>query len=552
MSNEQKGEIINTNEPEVLGYMTNTEHLSQDGKGIPRFCDEVAIVGFAPSSMEDVQFLFGKQNVEIWPLNQLYIAWPRIVPANRMEERRNVTRWFQIHHRHTYDQTVARDHSHHEWLTKQDQFPIYMMDKEPDVPASCRFPREQILDKFRRYFTNTISWEIALAIYEGFKKINIFGVDMAQDCVAPETKVLTADLKWVPAGEIKVGDDVIGFDEHKGNIEVSGSAYRQYQKAKVQEANILKRKSYRIYFDDGTEIVASAGHKWLVSNTQLGNIWKRTDELVTKHHQNGPTRVVKCCDVWKQRNSWDAGYLSAAFDGEGYLTQYRYSRGKKNNCVQICLGFSQNDNAMSSKIDDLLKKFDFQWSRKKSNECDCFTYNIRGGKSEIMRFLGEFRPPRLLNKFDPDELGTMYRKDAVAINKIEYLGYQTVIGFKTSTKTFVAEGFASHNSEYSFERPSVEYFCGYAEGRGIELVIPEKSDLLKSAYVYPFEDTSPIKTKMESRKSELRSRMNNAALAEQNAHDERMQLVGALENMNYVRRAWMDPITDEGLFGKKE
>ncbi|MFB5606354.1 MAG: hypothetical protein ACE5R7_08715, partial [Nitrosarchaeum sp.] len=80
----------------------------------------------------------------------------------------------------------------------------------------------------------------------------------------------------------------------------------------------------------------------------------------------------------------------------------------------------------------------------------------------------------------------------------------------------------------------------------------EKSDLLKSAYVYPFEDTSPIKTKMESRKNELRSRMNNAALAEQNAHDERMQLVGALENMNYVRRAWMDPITDEGLFGKKE
>ena len=51
---------------------------AEDGMGIPRTCDEVAIVGFAPSTMEDAQFLFGKQNVEIWAINQLYIAWPRI------------------------------------------------------------------------------------------------------------------------------------------------------------------------------------------------------------------------------------------------------------------------------------------------------------------------------------------------------------------------------------------------------------------------------------------------------------------------------------------
>jgi hypothetical protein len=198
-----------------------------------------------------------------------------------MPEKRNITRWFQIHHRHSYDQTIGRDHSHHEWLQMQKDFPIYMMEREKDVPASCAFPKDQLLDMFpRRYFTNSISWEIALAIYENFKKIYVYGVDMAQD------------------------------------------------------------------------------------------------------------------------------------------------------------------------------------------------------------------------------------------------------------------------SEYEFERPSVEYFCGYAEGKGIQLVIPEKSDLLKAGFLYPFEDSSPIKTKLQSRRQELRQRMNNAAAVEQNSRDERMQLLGALENMNYVERAYLKPVGD--------
>jgi len=285
--NDQQNVIKDKEQQKVLGYMTNTEHLSEDGKGIPRYCDEVAIVGFAPSTMEDVQFLFGKQNCEIWPLNQLYVAWPRIQPSVRMEERRNTTRWFQIHHRHSYDQTIGRDHSHHEWLQKQTDFPIYMMEKYNDIQCSCLFPKQQLLDKFRRYFTNSISWEIALAIYEGFKKIYIYGVDMAQD------------------------------------------------------------------------------------------------------------------------------------------------------------------------------------------------------------------------------------------------------------------------SEYAFERPSVEFFCGYAEGAGIEVVVPEKSDLLKSAWLYPFEDDSPIRTKLQTRREELRTRVGQSAMLEQQTHDERMQLIGALENMNYCERAYLTSIKDQALWGRK-
>ena len=238
------------------------------GTNIKRTRSKVAIVGFAPSSMRDVQFHFNDPDCEIWALNQLYVAFPEIV--------QHTTRWFQIHHRHSYDQTVSRDHSHHEWMTKQTLFPIYMQKREPDIPCSVEFPKDAIMEEFGNYFTNSISWEIALAIYEGFSTIYLYGVDMATD------------------------------------------------------------------------------------------------------------------------------------------------------------------------------------------------------------------------------------------------------------------------SEYAYERPSVEYFLGWAKGRGINIVVPEKSDLLKTMWLYPFEDSAPMRTKIESRRAELRARANELAAQETNLHDQRMNILGALENMIYIQKCWAE------------
>jgi len=157
--------------PKVYGKITNGDLLVEGG--IPRTRKKVAIVGFAPTSMRDVQAFFNDPDMEIWGLNQLYLAFPEIVGY--------ATRWFQIHSRVSYDNAI-RDIKHHEWLSKQVKFPIYMQTKEPDIPMSIPFPVKEIGEAFpRKYFTNSISWEIALAIYEGFEDIHIYGVDMAQE-----------------------------------------------------------------------------------------------------------------------------------------------------------------------------------------------------------------------------------------------------------------------------------------------------------------------------------------------------------------------------------
>ena len=56
-----------------------------------------------------------------------------------------------------------------------------MQNQNPLVPNACAYPLPKIIEEFGTYFTNTISWEIALAIHEGFKEIHIYGVDMAVD-----------------------------------------------------------------------------------------------------------------------------------------------------------------------------------------------------------------------------------------------------------------------------------------------------------------------------------------------------------------------------------
>lgn len=166
-----KAKVKGEKSPKVYGMVTNAHHLTKFPNGVQRTRRKVAIVGFAPSCM-DVRTLYDDLDFEIWGLNQLYLQMPGLPEK--------CTRWFQIHHRQSYDQAV-RDHKHHDWLKKQDKFPIYMQERDPQIPMSIPYPKDEMLDMFGNYFTNSISWMLALAIAEKFEALHIYGVDMATD-----------------------------------------------------------------------------------------------------------------------------------------------------------------------------------------------------------------------------------------------------------------------------------------------------------------------------------------------------------------------------------
>lgn len=516
-------------DPNVLGIVTNSEPLTADGKGIPRLRKKVCIIGFAPGSMRLAAVHFGDSDMEFWGLNQLYMAFPEMV--------QHATRWFQFHAKTSYDANIGRDHKHHDWLAAQTEFPIYMQKREPDVPCSIPLPKDLILSKFRPYFTNSISWELALAIHEGFEEIHVYGVDMAQDseyCVAPETMVLTKDLRYVQAGSLDVGDELLAFDEHP----TTASKDRTYQVATVEGCEHIKRPCYKLTLSDGTEIVCSQEHRWLVGGSQ--NAWLETEKLVAEgDYEDGRcSHILKPLDYWEDRLSYDAGYIAAAFDGEGSLSQYKRTNM---DARAFRIGFGQKDNEMMRHMELAMAHEGFRFCDGGAPKENGGVFNkvLRGGYPEVLRLLGSIRPKRLLDNLDLSKLGRMRCKNRVGVVKKEFVGEQEVVALKTSTGTFIAHGLASHNSH---QRPSCEYFIGYAEGKGIKVVIPGQCDLLKTLWIYPFDGGGyDMLEKFEARKAELRQRAAQVGSHKQQLQDEHMQILGAEQNMEYIYRSFMKP-----------
>lgn len=162
--------------------------------------DTVAIVGSHPEWRELAPWK--DKDVDIWVFNEV------VGQANSW-----VRRWdavFQMHLPTIYRNANNRCDPHHwRWLQQDHGKPVYMLDVDPDVPSSVKYPLEELdthlligfertsapgdKDKAdRRYFTSTIAYAVALAIHKGYRRILVYGVEMSsnteytwqRDCVA--------------------------------------------------------------------------------------------------------------------------------------------------------------------------------------------------------------------------------------------------------------------------------------------------------------------------------------------------------------------------------
>jgi len=139
----------------------------------PRTKDKVAIVGFSMQTRHLAPYK--DDEYEIWGLNEAYAH--DFMPK--------IDRWFQLHPRwdFTKKENMA-DPNHWEWLQKDRDYPIYMQKQHDDVPNSVELPINEITDKFlngKKYFTSSLAYQIGLAMLMGFKRIELWGYEMATD-----------------------------------------------------------------------------------------------------------------------------------------------------------------------------------------------------------------------------------------------------------------------------------------------------------------------------------------------------------------------------------
>ena len=170
--------------------MTNTEGLKPGG--IPRIGNKVAIIGCAETTKDRAAKLFKQPGWEFWGINTLHKTFPTLWKGDKPP----ATRWFQVH---KYERAIdeKHDYDHWNWTKRQKHFPIYMLGpnqngnlnfdnkaeegRNPfkEVQMAVPYPRKEVTEAFGYYFTNSISWMLALAIYEGFPEIHMYGIEMA-------------------------------------------------------------------------------------------------------------------------------------------------------------------------------------------------------------------------------------------------------------------------------------------------------------------------------------------------------------------------------------
>lgn len=292
---------------------------------------------------------------------------------------------------------------------------------------------------------------------------------MAYLCVARDTPILRSDLSWCRADDVRIGDNLVGFDEDIARTDkkhsnrggsvatmttAGGYARRKLHNAVVENTFVYKAFCYDVETSDGRHVICTGNHKWLVYSTGHHELkWLTVKEIAERM---GKTRRVanRICNPssyvirslvprpWEFLDTNDGGWLAGIVDGEGYIGPPSGNGA--------CLYIAQNLGAVHSRVMRLLQELGYTPSSnlysdrsKLSRKNRTYTIGV-SGMANILRLFGQIRPSRLARDFW-DGLSFPQDQQSPTIVSVTPVGQREVVAIKTSTNTYIANGLASHN-----------------------------------------------------------------------------------------------------------
>jgi hypothetical protein len=259
-------------------------------------------------------------------------------------------------------------------------------------------------------------------------------------CLDPATRVLTADLRWISLDALGVGEEVITVDE----VSPGGcGAARKMRTGVVEGKRDICEEAYQIVCDDGRTLYATATHRFLYS-TRTGDTctWRMVQDM----RVGGRLRAITT--PWGAPGVED-GWMGGMLDGEGSCNKKK-AGGAEVSVSQlygavydrvvayfVARGYTYHEDIEKSVI--RAGKF----GRKPIGKASL------GRMDEIFRLIGQTRPVRFrhLRWWEGKELpGKRNGTGRPRILSITAVGRRRMVDLQTSTKTFIAEGFVSHNS----------------------------------------------------------------------------------------------------------
>jgi len=285
-------------------------------------------------------------------------------------------------------------------------------------------------------------WVTSPFLPEGLRLCQAWGF-----CVDPRTRILTADLQWKAAGDLKVSEPLVGFDEGLRSRSGCGNGRRYFKWSQVLSTGIEPMESYEVVMKDGTTLRCSSHHKWLAECGGVyhwGFRWVETCDLpalINDPRRQHPIVLPRIMPVFTPLHNYEAGLLSAAFDGEGSIGLTKRGNGLR-------ASFGQKPNGFLEQVASSLRSLGYDFSRYRylyqSTEQIC----LKRRRRQTFQFLMQMRPPRLLDRWQSLDISglSLYNLEKVPILSVTPIGIQEMVTLTTSSGTYIAEGFGAHNT----------------------------------------------------------------------------------------------------------
>lgn len=199
---------------------------------------------------------FDDPDIDIWVFNE----------AANQEWCKRADAVFQMHIAPIYQSPNNRsDPAHWQWLQQPHAgLTVYMQDVDALVPCSARYPidevcaallqdfRQGVEPQLRRYFTSTVAYALAMAIFQEYERILIYGIEMGSNTEYFFQRPCV--LFWIGLAlgrgievDFVSGDGIfdVPLYGYEGNLETSAEVFQaRGDELRAEVANLLDKKAH--------------------------------------------------------------------------------------------------------------------------------------------------------------------------------------------------------------------------------------------------------------------------------------------------------------------
>lgn len=229
----------------------------------------LAIVGSHPDTRENAPF--DDPDVDIWVFNEAAMAaWCR--------------RWdavFQIHTPEVYTSpNNTSNKGHWAWLQEaHGERVIWMGEQDERVPNSRKYPLDEIIEKVPgahlRWFDSSPSYAMALAIYQGYEEITLYGMDLVSN-----TEYVHQLRNWNFWVGVAMGRGIRIVFESEPNDFGNGRLYGYEGEVQIERAAFWQR-------------VDTLEKAWEQAERDLSGLKEQVQEVIRQRKSESVAEVVK-------------------------------------------------------------------------------------------------------------------------------------------------------------------------------------------------------------------------------------------------------------------